>query len=660
MTDTVKTFVKSSGLFESIPASKIARAFFEDNGAQALNRLTIDFTQDIKTGSFNPFYNREIKFDVDGAEVFGGRVEKQTGNDGTEPIYTAECWSYGGQFLSKLANEIYENVSPEFIVEDLINTYTDLTYASTVSTGVVIDRIVFRDKPLSECLQTMANLLGYFFTTDADKNMYFEEWGSVSTGLTFNVTGGKVLYKPQWEYNTNEVVTVVTIEGGLQQFNEAESFTATGGQTEFTLLHQPVGSVNVTVNGTLQDPQVSQQTTGDYVVKIEDKQIVFNSGLVASDAVVITYSYNVKIKVQAETEVFDDDGNQIIKEGKVTNKSLKSTQEARLWGDKYLSEYSIPQKSTTLPYVGFPIGAEAGRRCFVVDTEEGDTGINEEFVIESITYSYETGLSEISVGSIRQNLFDWQAEVNERLRTLAQDDTDEDKLQIYRRFKAEAAIGATPGGTVSTSTPNDSFILGHQTLGRLRSTINQEADCSDNFLAGTWSGSAIDGSQFTLDGFRLSYGTLNGTDNKIAVTGSIAGLRGVVMFIKSSTNSRDLLRLATGKYLSVDGSGNVTATGLTGVTITESTVGTWTKVYAEFDAITADDVQLGYNATYFAGDVDEVMFFSDVLTTDTLTEIEAKSFYTHSTQYSDIELWWSCDNPKLGNRRSVLTLVETF
>jgi hypothetical protein len=660
LVSTIKTYVKSSGTYEDVPSSQVARALYEDNGTQALNRLTIDFTQDIVSGTANPFYNREMKFDIDGTEIFGGRVEKQTGNDGNEAIYTAECWSYGGQFLSKLANEIYENVSPEFIVEDLITTYTDLTYASTVSTGVVIDRIVFRDKPLSECLQTMANLLGYFFTTDADKNMYFEEWGSVSTGLTFDVTGGSVLYKPQWQYNTNEVVTQVTIEGGLQQFNVAESFVATASQTEFSLVNQPVDSVNVTVNGVVKDPQVSEQNDGDYVVKIEDKKVVFNAGLTVSDAVVITYSYNVKIKVQAETEVFDDDGNQIVKEGKVTNKSLKTTQEARLWGDKYLSVYSIPQKSTVIPYVGFPIGAEAGRRCFVLDTEEGDAGINEEFVIESISYSYETGLSEITVGSIRQNLFDWQAEVNERLRTLAQDDTDENKLQIYRRFKATVAIGATPSGTVSTSTPNDSFILGHKTLGRFRATLNQEADCSDNLLPGTWSGTGIDGSQFTLDGFRLSYATLNGTDNKVSTGTSIPNVGTIVGFINSNTNSRDLLKLGSGSYLAMDSSGSVTSTGLTNQTITEFSSGSFTRFVAEFDEITADDVQFGYNSTYFDGDVDELMFFSGTISDTTISEIQNKTFYTQSTQWTDLKLWWSFDNPKLGNRRSGTTLVETF
>ena len=660
MVDTIKTYVKSALAFESVPMGKVARATYEDNGTQALNKLTIDFTQDITSGTANPFYNREFKYDVDGAEIFGGRVEKQTGNDGNEPIYTAECWSYGGQFLSKLANEIYENVSPEFIVEDLINTYTDLTYASTVVTGVVIDRIVFRDRPLSECLQTMANLLGYFFTTDADKNMYFEEWGSVSTGLTFDVTAGSVLYKPQWEYNTNDVVTQVTIEGGLQQFNVSESFVATSLQTDFTLTNQPVDSVNVTVNGTVKDPQVSEQTAGDYVVKIEDKQVIFNAGLTVSDAVVITYSYNVKIKVQAETEVFDDDGNQIVKEGKVINKSLKTTQEARLWGDKYLSVYSSPQKSTVLPYVGFPVGIEAGRTCFVRDTEEGVSGINEEFVIENIIYSYETGICEITVGSVRQNLFDWQAEVNERLRTLAQDDTDEDKLQIYRRFKATADIALTKGGTISTSTPNDSFILGHKTLGRFRATINQEADCSDNNNPGTWSGSSIGGSQFTLDGFRLSYGSFNGTDNKVVTANTVASVGTIVAFINSDTNSRDLLKFGSGTYLSIDGSGSVTSTGLTNETITEFSSGSFTRVVAEFDSITADDIQLGYNSTYFDGDVDELMFFSGTVSPATLAEIQAKSFYTQSSQFDDLLLWWSFDNPKLGNRRSGTTLVETF
>ena len=496
MVDTIKTFVKSLGTFESVPATQVSRATYEDNGSQALNRLTIDFTQDIKSGTYNPFYNREFKYDVDGTEIFGGRVEKQMGNEGTEPIYTVDCWSYGGQFLTKLVNEIYENVSPEYVIEDLINRYTDLTYASSVVTGTTVERIVFRDRPLSEALQTIANQLGFFFTTDSDKKIYFEQWGSQSSGLVFDVTGGDVLYKPQWEYNTNEVITTVTVEGGIQQFNTSETFTATASQTDFVVLNQPVGSVKVTVNGVVKDPEVSDQTDGDYYVKIEDKTIVLKVGASAGQTVVITYSYNIKIKVKAVSEVFDDDGNQIVKEGKVTNKALKSTQEARSWAREYLAVNSTPQKSTVIPYKGFPVGAASGRRCIVIDSDEG---INEEFIIESIVYTYETGISEITVGGVKANLFDWQAQVNEKLRTLSQDDTDEQKLQLYRNFETSAEITSNPGAVISITSPANSFVLGHATLGRLRSGKEIEADCSDNGNLGTWFGTDVStGDQYEI------------------------------------------------------------------------------------------------------------------------------------------------------------------
>ena len=58
----------------------------------------------------------------------------------------------------------------------------------------------------------------------------------------------------------------------------------------------------------------------------------------------------------------------------------------------------------------------------------------------------------------------------------------------------------------------DSFLLGHETLGRLRADLNFEADCSDNGHNGTWSGSGIAGSQYITNGWRLSTGTFNGSD----------------------------------------------------------------------------------------------------------------------------------------------------
>lgn len=84
----------------------------------------------------------------------------------------------------------------------------------------------------------------------------------------------------------------------------------------------------------------------------------------------------------------------------------------------------------------------------------------------------------------------------------------------------------TSSSKVYSTTVNDSFIVGHQTLGYLRSSINQEIDCSGNGKHGTWGGSSIGGTQF-VNGYRLKGGEFNGTDsyldvNAVSALGSFA------------------------------------------------------------------------------------------------------------------------------------------
>jgi hypothetical protein len=206
---------------------------------------------------------------------------------------------------------------------------------------------------------------------------------------------------------------------------------------------------------------------------------------------------------------------------------------------------------------------------------------------------------------------------------------------------------------------NDSFILGHVTLGRLRTDLNFEADCSDNGNHGTWNGTGISGSQYSTSGYRLSEGQFNGTDNTITSTGvSEASCRSICFFIKNFSNSVGLFTFSSGVTISVDGSGNVTTSGFTNPSVTETTSGDYTFVYIEFDAETLTNPTAGYNGSaYFDGSMDEILVFDKVLNSTEQQEIIGSGFDGNSSLYSNCKLWWSMDNPRLGDRRGAQTLV---
>lgn len=236
----------------------------------------------------------------------------------------------------------------------------------------------------------------------------------------------------------------------------------------------------------------------------------------------------------------------------------------------------------------------------------------------------------------------------------------------------------------------DSFTLGHVTLGRLRSSLNYEADCSTNNNYGTWNGTGIDGSQYNTGGQRLSTGVFNGSDNYIESNGTISELDGTGDFSISvrinidagSTDNTIFHHNIGGDRVAIHyQSGTLRAgvnNGLSWVdskSITAST-GSWINVRVTYDQsiTTLTLVVDGVTATgandprtsgttkllvgsltsgtyHFDGKIDEVMVFDTILSSENFDDIEANTFDGNHSKYSNCVLWWSMDNPRLGNRK---------
>lgn len=648
------------GTYQDIPSDYVLYAELKDNGRRAVNELQMSFNRIVLGTTYDPLYSSNIKMNVGSAEVFGGTIERPERED---VLLNVSAYSFGAEFLYRYVNEIFENVSPEYIVEYIITNYTSLTYASSVTTGITIERIVFRDKPVVEVLQLISDTLDYVFYTDVNKNAYFEARGTVSSGQVLTVGDSTATYrvvnKPVWNYNTDYIITKVIVEGDKQRFEKNESFTASASQTDFSLVYEPE-DVEVKVNSVVKAPTVSSSTVGDYEVKREDKTIVFITPLTGGETVDIKYVYAIPIKVTAISDQTDTQGSTIIRERKVVNKSIKEFQEARNFAQKYLDAHSQPQKSTEIEILGYNSSLLVGRTVRVVDATES---INEDFVITNVSYSYPDEITTINVGTEEPILYDWQKEVMERLREISQQDANVDILQDYKQFKSNLVVNLGTTGLLYERSMEDSLIANHTTLGYAREDLNVEIDCSGNGNHGTWQGTGIDGSQYSTSGYRLSMGQFNGSDNSITSTGvSETGITCVTLFIDEDTNSRGLLTLDTGKTISLDGSGGITTSGLTGVTAEKTIVtGSWSFVYVEFDAITLTNPVAGYDgSTYYDGDMDELLAFNTNLSSQDKADIKNKAFYSNHSKYGNCKLWWSMDNPRAGDRRGSFVNVENL
>lgn len=492
---TNKIYIKTGSDWVDVTGTYVAGFTFLDNGKSALNTLTVTFKRNLIETTENPTYDKEIKWEKDGTAIFAGRIDKPTGEF---PYLTISAFSYGAELLDKFVNAVYENKTVEYIAQDVIETDTSLTYASTGSFGITIDLIPFRDKKKNEVLSILSEIVGATFWTDPNKNAYFEKSGVSNSGLTLTV-GSNVINQPKWDYNTSNVIKKIIVEGGTQEFTTEQTFNGTDTGS-FT--YEPTGNIKVTSDGVEINPTVQGTTTGSYTVNAESKSITFD----ATGTYTVTYSYAVPIRVsQIASNSFTN------KELKIKNKSIKSYTEARKIGRQVLSLRQSPSKSTKCIIPGFDSGLKSNYLITVVDDNETDSSgnsINESFLIEKVKYVYPNNVTEISVGTNEYLIYDLIKDIDSKLRELAQEEGNQNIVQNYRYFLDNVEISITHRIVRYLRNVNDSWIWGQAVWGTTKWGDRKDGD---NF---TSYGS------YTIEDYWSSTGSFSVSGNVLNINGT--------------------------------------------------------------------------------------------------------------------------------------------
>jgi len=484
---------------------------FTDKGKEALNKLEVAFKRNIIETTENPTYQTEIRLEIDGTIEFGGKIEKP---ESEFPFIDVLAYSYGTELLDKFINEVYESQGPEDIVDDIITNDTDLTYASTGSSGITIDRIKFRDKKISEVFSVLADLVGWTFYTDYQKNAYFEPLGETNSGLTLTV-GTNVANKPTWDYNADWVINKVIVEGDKQSFNTNQLFSGTGTTTEFDLTYEPDDTI-IKVGGVEMPPEVEgSTTTGSYTINKEGKKVVFNAAPGSgADNISVDYNYLVPIRVIQTSET-----THTRKELKVKNKSIKSYAEARKIGRDILSLRSQPKKGAKLNIYGWDSNLKAGNLINVVDSTETDSsgsGLNESLLITQVEYVYPNEVTSITVGTNIYEIYSMLRDIQSKIRELGQEDSNQDILQQYHLFSDIAKVNLLYKTFIWERTVNDSWIWGKAKWGETNLGDRREGDTFTSHGNGTYNFTDIWGAtgSYSIDDGDLLLGSAATTSYK--------------------------------------------------------------------------------------------------------------------------------------------------
>lgn len=143
-----------------------------------------------KTGtSFIPLMGRQVIIEDSGTRIFGGVIVRITERSPVVGVieYSVECSDFTRLLDQHLVAETYENQTVDQIIADIVANWLPSGFTTTqVDASVTVDYIQFKYEPVSDCLRQLADIVGYDYFIDYDKDIYFKS--PIANPAPFDIT----------------------------------------------------------------------------------------------------------------------------------------------------------------------------------------------------------------------------------------------------------------------------------------------------------------------------------------------------------------------------------------------------------------------------------------------------------------------------------------
>lgn len=298
-------------------------------GSMKLTLHDVGGTTHLKTGE-------PVDLMWNGVKIFSGPIKKvqeivHLGGSCLNINIEASDWSsLADKFY---VNEIFENMSVTDIVVALVNLHPDPTVclaADGVSTthvqagGPIVTKVTFSQKKLSRCLDDLADLFGWVWFIDPERNLYFFDRGLYRAPYNFGEGYNGNWNSAQFNEDLSNYFNRLILRAGKERTDaQSQDFFGNGKDEEFTLrfpvAEKPVIEIslnggafnavdpaNVGIRGKDEEEDANQVPTNFlWFYQIDDEKITQNSHsakLTSVDILRVKYIGLFPIIVQADNE----------------------------------------------------------------------------------------------------------------------------------------------------------------------------------------------------------------------------------------------------------------------------------------------------------------------------------------------------------------------
>lgn len=165
-----------------------------------------------------PRAGQVVEVSLDGDDLFGGVLIRVTERPVAFGYFEYECEAvdYSRLLAGRLVAKTYREKTVDFIINDLVDTVFPAGFTTTkVNCPVVLSLVKFNYIPGTEVLEKLAELTGYDWYVDPDKDIYFDTNTPTAAPVTLEDDNGSFEYDSLILRDDNtQVRNTIYIRGG--------------------------------------------------------------------------------------------------------------------------------------------------------------------------------------------------------------------------------------------------------------------------------------------------------------------------------------------------------------------------------------------------------------------------------------------------------------
>jgi len=370
---------------------------------------TLEFDIIYHTGqTFRPAPNSEVEM-LDGVtKIFAGvihSVQKKIESD-NRVRYKVKAKDYSYDLDRQLVIEGYDDKTVNFIIDDILTNFTDGTFTDTnVDCALTITKITFDRITVTAAIQKLADLTGYSWYVDYDKDIHFFERNK--NPAAFNIADGDGNHIPETLNVTNDLSQIrnrVFIKGGeIEGTSRSEPFDGDGVKLLFRTANKfsskpvvEVDSVAQIVGIDFLDNEDDFDCFWDYNQKYIRFKVDTVPGAGADNVEIVGVPlYNLVVQVEEPNSI----ARYGVFEFAKIDKTIKSREEAVSYAKTEIEAYQ-----NGIIEGGFDTYESGLRSGMIINVNSTLLNVNEDFLIQSVAFQMitrETFIYKVKLATLR-------------------------------------------------------------------------------------------------------------------------------------------------------------------------------------------------------------------------------------------------------------------